>query len=121
PSTEELQVLRKILAALRNVDRQSTGRLCRELLGEAPAHRREFDRLAGSLVRAGLVQLSEDAFEKEGRLIAFQRISLTPEGRRTGEEIGQRVRLVEDVNVEPGGGSARGKRRKGAGRRTRRG
>lgn len=118
PTAEELQVLRKILAALRDVDRQSTGRLCRELLGEAPAHRRIFDRLAGGLVRAGLVQLSEDAFEKEGRLIAFQRISLTPEGRRTGEALGQRVRLVEDVNVEPVGGGATGKRGK---RKTRRG
>jgi DNA topoisomerase III len=43
-----------------------------------------FERLVGGLARAGLVRLSPDTFEKDGRTIAFQRAALTPEGRSAG-------------------------------------
>ena len=43
-----------------------------------------FEGLLGGLARAGLVRLSPDTFEKDGRTITFQRAALTPEGRSAG-------------------------------------
>ncbi|MFY0583478.1 RecQ family ATP-dependent DNA helicase [Cystobacter fuscus] len=82
PSAAETQALTRILGALHERDAQATGRLHRELFGEA-LPRRDFERLLGGLVRAGLVRLSEDTFDKDGQSITFQRVALTPEGRRT--------------------------------------
>ncbi|KFE67964.1 DNA topoisomerase III [Hyalangium minutum] len=82
PGEGELQSLGRILDALHERDGQATGRLHRELFGES-LPRREFERLVGGLVRAGLARLSEDAFEKDGQRITFQRLTLTPDGQRT--------------------------------------
>ncbi|MET0402546.1 MAG: DNA topoisomerase 3 [Cystobacter sp.] len=82
PSAAESQALGHILGALHERDAQATGRLHRELFGEA-LPRRDFERLLGGLVRAGLVRLSEDTFDKDGQSISFQRVALTPEGRRS--------------------------------------
>ncbi|XXF78677.1 DNA topoisomerase 3 [Myxococcaceae bacterium GXIMD 01537] len=82
PSRAESHALERILESLHERDGQSSGRLHRELFGEA-LPRRDFERLVGGLVRAGLARLDEDSFEKDGRNIVFQRLSLTAEGRRT--------------------------------------
>ncbi|WP_224247533.1 DNA topoisomerase 3 [Hyalangium gracile] len=82
PGEGELNALGRILDALHERDGQATGRLHRELFGES-LPRREFERLVGGLVRAGLARLSEDSFDKEGQRITFQRLTLTPDGQRT--------------------------------------
>ena len=82
PGEGELDALGRILDSLHERDGQATGRLHRELFGEG-LPRREFERLVGGLVRAGLARLSEDAFEKDGQRIAFQRLTLTQDGQRT--------------------------------------
>ncbi len=92
PSSSEAHALARILGALHERDGQATGRLHRELFGEA-LPRRDFERLLGGLVRAGLVRLSEDTFEKDGQSITFQRVTLTPEGRRTREPAPGQVQL----------------------------
>jgi DNA topoisomerase-3 len=53
-------------------------------VADAVPERREFEGLLGGLARAGLVRLSPDTFEKDGRTITFQRAALTPEGRSAG-------------------------------------
>jgi DNA topoisomerase-3 len=82
PGDGELHALGRILDALHERDGQATGRLHRELFGES-LPRREFERLVGGLVRAGLVRTGEDSFEKDGQRISFQRLTLTPDGQRT--------------------------------------
>ncbi|SEM34840.1 DNA topoisomerase-3 [Stigmatella aurantiaca] len=82
PGERELHALGRILDALHERDGQATGRLHRELFGES-LPRREFERLVGGMVRAGLTRLSEDSFEKDGKSISFQRLTLTPDGQRT--------------------------------------
>ena len=82
PGEGELQALGRILDALHERDGQATGRLHRELFSES-LPRREFERLVGGLVRAGLARLSEDSFDKDGQRITFQRLTLTPDGQRT--------------------------------------
>ncbi|WP_223641592.1 DNA topoisomerase 3 [Corallococcus sp. EGB] len=81
PSALEAHALGRILEALHARDGQATGRLHRELFGEQ-LHRRDFERLVGGLVRAGLVRLDSDSFDKDGQVIQFQRLALTDAGRR---------------------------------------
>ena len=44
-----------------------------------------YERLIASLARAGWVQVRDDAFERDGRVIAFRRVSLTAAGRRADD------------------------------------
>ncbi|WP_437603258.1 DNA topoisomerase 3 [Sorangium sp. So ce590] len=80
PSRDEAQAIAKILAALRDGE-QPTGRLYRESFAGGSLARRDFEHLLGGLVRAGLVEVRDDSFEKAGERIAYQRASLTPRGR----------------------------------------
>jgi len=82
PTSAERHWLERILESLQERDGQATGRLHRELFGDA-LPRRDFERLVGGLVRAGLARLAVDSFDKDGQVINFQRLSLTDEGRRT--------------------------------------
>jgi DNA topoisomerase-3 len=101
PTADEEAVLGRVLHSLRWRDDQSTGQLWRELQegsgGPAPESldRKGFEQLLGGLVRAGLVHLREDSFEKEGRSIRFQRARLTPEGLRADPEAVLGVELPE--------------------------
>ncbi|WP_375770189.1 DNA topoisomerase 3 [Archangium gephyra] len=112
PTATELHALGRILEALHERDGQATGRLHRELFGEA-LPRRDFERLLGGLVRAGLTRLSEDAFEKDGQSITFQRVTLTPEGQHTREPAPGQVQLPRPPEEAPSR-KRRGSRTKGA-------
>lgn len=79
----DLALAREIVSSLRARERQSTGRLCRSLLGEGPAERARFERVIDLLARAKLVFLEDDIFETEGRKVAFRRASLTGTGEAT--------------------------------------
>ena len=121
PTRPESQRLLRVLEALRQRDRQATGQLHREVADAVP-DRRDFERLLGGLARAGLVRLSPDTFEKDGRTITFQRAALTPEGRTAGPAEMEAVPLEETTPRPPprprGSGSRfrspRGRRRPGA-------
>ena len=95
-------IFEQVLRSLRRRDGQSTGQLFRELgdgggAAAAGADRKRFERLLGGLTRAGLVQVREDSFEKDGQLIRFQRASLTPEGERAGADAVLQVPLTEEA------------------------
>ncbi|WP_437819996.1 DNA topoisomerase 3 [Sorangium sp. So ce1078] len=92
PSRDEAQAIARILSALRDGE-QPTGRLYREAFADGSLERRDFEHLLGGLVRAGLVEVRDDSFEKAGELITYQRASLTPRGR-LGEPRG-----VSDVQL----------------------
>ncbi|MBI5017981.1 MAG: DNA topoisomerase 3 [Deltaproteobacteria bacterium] len=94
PDADELGQLRRLLGALASGERLAVGRVFRDAF-EGTEDRRRFEVLLSALARAGLVQLTEDSFVKEGKAVAFRRASLTAEGRRTlrSEEALGRVRL----------------------------
>ena len=94
PTAQEQAIINRILASLRQRDRQGTGQLYRQT-GEGDLERHSFDRLLEGLVRAGLVQVEEDAFEKAGRTIRFQRVSLSAKGRQ-GDTTDAPLRLTEE-------------------------
>jgi DNA topoisomerase-3 len=104
PSPVEARVLSEALHALRQRDGQSTGQLFREISTADGLpdgfDRKAFERLLGGLSRSGLVRLSEDEFEKDGKTIRFQRAALTAEGLRTPPDaaaLALFVQLPEDV------------------------
>jgi DNA topoisomerase-3 len=80
-SAEDAKHMHRILEELRIRDRQATGRLFRDKF-EAHLDRKGFQELIHQLERAGLIQLEDDEFEKDGSSIAFQRALLLDPGRR---------------------------------------
>jgi DNA topoisomerase-3 len=87
----------RMLTALRGRDGQSTGQLYRETCPEELSDRKSFERLLGGMARAGLLRITEDEFEKEGRTIRFQRAMLTPEGSRGEAGAIARVEMSDEL------------------------
>ncbi len=112
PDVRESVHLEQIMRSLIERDGQSTGQLFRGVYGPSSGERRAFEHLIGALVRAGLVRMVDDAFEKDGRLIEFRRVYLTEEGRGyTAEHLGA-VALTELPDSGP--------KRRASGRRSKR-
>jgi len=106
PTPGEAAILHRVLRALRQRDGQSTGQLFRELTsdGHPALERKAFERLLGGLARADMVSLQEDSFEKDGKLIRFQRATLTGDGITSGTtpaEITALVQLTEEAAPAP--------------------
>jgi DNA topoisomerase-3 len=93
-SAEERSAMLQILAALRERDGQSKGRLHRLLFGEN-LDRRSFEHLLGGLFRAGLVTERADHFENEGKTIHFQRLHLTDAGQHPQPDALGQLRVAE--------------------------
>jgi DNA topoisomerase-3 len=114
PDPTEARVLAEILHALRQRDGQSTGQLFKNLdpgLLAPGFDRKAFERLVGGLNRAGLLRVIEDEFEKEGKLIRFQRATLTPDGLRTPPEPAALAAFVQ-LAQEPAATSRKRERKK---------
>ena len=86
PSRAEETAIARILEALARSDEQATGKLHRDTFPDGGLDRRAFEHILGGLVRAGLVILSEESFEKDGKEITYQRATLTYEGRERGRD-----------------------------------
>jgi DNA topoisomerase III len=109
PTPAEAERLARVLAALRLRDKQATGQIHRAVADAVP-ERRDLETLLDGLVRGGLVRLTPDTFEKDGRTISFQRAALTPEGRRAGPGDLAAV-LLEDAGALASPSRAAGARR----------
>jgi len=72
--------MERLLDALRRDNGQTSGQLHRSVFGQA-LDRRGHEKLIEAMVRAGWVLEREDSFEKDGRVIDFKRIDLTPKGQ----------------------------------------
>jgi DNA topoisomerase-3 len=98
-----------VIESLRRRDGQATGRLHAET-GATGLDRRAFEGVLGGLVRAGLVRVTAESFEKDGKTIPFQRAWMAQAGRTASSE------TLFTVTAEPGGAAdARGR---GRGRKT---
>ena len=77
PSSAERDALERLLDELKRTGERATGRLYTDLFGnDASIDRDAFEQILGGLARAGLVQLVETSFEKDGKLIPFTRVRL---------------------------------------------
>ena len=81
PSAHEQVHVSRILAALARTDGQATGRLHLETFPDDEVDRRSFEHMLGGLVEAGLVTIAQTSFVKRGKVIPFERATLTGPGR----------------------------------------
>ena len=72
----ERQTAFHVVAMLRSRKGTSTGKLHRELYPSGNMDRHAFEEVLGGMARAGLVQLSEATFEKDGKQIPYCRVAL---------------------------------------------
>ncbi|MGD1091728.1 MAG: ATP-dependent DNA helicase RecQ [Bryobacteraceae bacterium] len=82
----ERTMLFRGIAALRTGDAKSTGKLHSELCPGGEMSRDAFEEVLGAMARAGLVRLSDAAFEKDGKQIPYRKVSLTRAGRSANEQ-----------------------------------
>jgi DNA topoisomerase-3 len=96
PNALEADLTSRVLLALRRRDGLTTGQLYREVCPEELSDRKSFEHLLGGMTRAGLLKLAEDSFEKDGKLIRFQRAILTPEGYQGDPDAVARIEMPEE-------------------------
>ncbi len=72
----------RLIAALRAGGGKSTGKLHAELFPEGHLSRNSFEDLLGAMARSGLVRLTDEVFEKDGRSIPYRKAYL---GNAAGE------------------------------------
>ena len=84
PATEdEHAAAAAVIAKLRDEGARATGKLYTELYPNGDLTRNEFEDVLGGLARAGLVQLIDATFEKNGKQIPYRKAALTREGEAT--------------------------------------
>jgi DNA topoisomerase-3 len=73
----ERTALFRIVAAMRSGDVRSTGKLYSDLYPNGDMSRDTFEEVLGAMARAGLVQVTDAVFEKNGKQIPYRKVSLT--------------------------------------------
>ncbi len=76
----EREMVQGIVDELRAVDYRATGTLQRSIDSTGRLSRNEFDALLDAMVRAGLIEIEEAEFEKDGEVIRFRKVRLTGAG-----------------------------------------
>jgi superfamily II DNA helicase RecQ len=76
----EREMVQKIVDELRPVDYKAVGTLQRSLDLVGRISRNEFDGILDAMVRAGLIEIEEAEFEKDGEVIRFRKVRLTEAG-----------------------------------------
>ncbi len=94
----EQQNVEAILEVLKGNDGIAMGRLFALASTNGSLERRGFESLLGAMARAGLVQVFETSFEKDGKTIEFRKVRLTRDGREPGAAAG--VMMAEEVAGE---------------------
>ena len=82
----EYAALLRIVAALRRAGSKSTGKLHMEVCPGREMSRNAFEQVLGAMAGAGLVQLADEVFEKNGKQIAYRTVRLTPAGHSVNEK-----------------------------------
>jgi DNA topoisomerase III len=81
----EHKALLRVVAALRTGGPKSTGKLYGELCPNHEMSRDAFEEVLGAMARAGLLQLSDAVFEKDGKQIPYRKARLTRAGNAMDE------------------------------------
>jgi superfamily II DNA helicase RecQ len=84
-SSHEQNAMFAVLKALRGGNSKSTGKLHTELYPGADFSRREFEEVLGAMARAALLDHMDCVFEKDGKKIPYQMVTLTSLGEETNE------------------------------------
>ncbi len=73
---------RRIVQHLKRGGERASGKLYLEAFPDGAIDRSSCEHLLGALARAGLVELREAEFEREGKTIRYRKASLTAAGRK---------------------------------------
>lgn len=84
-----------ILQALHDMNAISTGRLYTQAFPHGGLDRRGFEDLLNAMARAGLVNVMDASFEKDGRQIDYRKARLTIEGK--DPNAADRVTMPEEI------------------------
>jgi DNA topoisomerase III len=117
-TTAESQWVLQVLESLRWREGQTVRQLHEKLMN-APGDRRAFEQLLDAMAGAGLVEIQDDSFSRDGKVIPFRRIYLTEAGRQAGVGAVGTVRLTEKMLPTPMASSASSGRKRFGGRRSR--
>jgi superfamily II DNA helicase RecQ len=107
PTEAEHKTLLRVADALRVGGAKSTGKLYTELCPNNEMSRDAFEELLGATARAGLLQLSDETFQKAGKQIPYRKASLTRSGHTVDE--GTPIEFVMK-NTEPPSGKRKRKK-----------
>jgi RecQ family ATP-dependent DNA helicase len=105
PSAVELALVHEIADELRAVNYKAAGTLQRSLDQASRMSRNEFDALLDAMVRAGLIEIEEAEFEKDGKSIRYRKVRLTEAGLELRATTPVDL-LISDGVVEEFGGRA---------------
>ena len=112
----EREMAQGIVDELRTVDYKAAGTLQRSVEAAGRLSRNEFGGLLDAMVRAGLIEIEEAEFEKEGETIRFRKVRLTEAGLEVRPTTPLALLISDGIVAEFGGGfeaPARMKRMKG--------
>jgi RecQ family ATP-dependent DNA helicase len=107
---KERSSLFRVLRCLQPVHHKSTGKLYTELYPEKETRRDNFEEILGAMARAGLLTCMDEVFEKQGKLIPYRTVGLTPAGRAFDQSM-----PLDFVMKAAASGAVTSKRRKRAG------
>ncbi len=99
----EREMVQQIVDELRAVDYKATGTLQRSLDSVGRLSRDEFEALLDAMVRAGLIEIEDAEFEKDGEMIRFRKVRLTEDGLEVRPKTPLAL-LISDGIVEEFGG-----------------
>ena len=80
PDRQEKRIIKELISTLKHVGNISTGKLYSSVCPGSVLPRTDFENLLRDLAKAGLIALSEHAFEKTGKLIHYKRAELAKKG-----------------------------------------
>ena len=94
---EEHAWLLRVAAALRKTGARSTGKLYQAVCPNREIARNAFEEVLGAMARAGLVQLIDSVFEKDGKPIPYRTARLTDTGYAVDERTPANFLMKETV------------------------
>lgn len=90
----ELDAARRVLESLKSARNRSTGKLHGELSSAGAISRDDFEQVLGAMARSGLVQLTDEIFEKDGKRIPYRSVRLTADGTAAASDAGAVQELI---------------------------
>ena len=95
PTKVELAGTYRVIRTLRSGDSKSTGKLHTEIFPHSQLDRDGFEELLGAMARAGLVQLTDAVFEKDGRTIPYRKAALGREAAGVDENTPVEIQIKD--------------------------
>jgi len=113
PATDaERKTLQRVLETMRSAGLRSSGKLHSDIYPHGDLTRNDFEEILGGMARAGLVELLDASFEKDGKQIPYRNVKLTQEGVKSDPDA--IASFVMKETGPPVGKRAAGKKRRTA-------